>query len=101
MARHATLIRFDGSMFKDKRTHRVGVALGADGELACCRADLVADLGPVWIMAITALHQSYIDAVTIGTCKLGFLVGMASKAQLRLRLHKHEIHIGGFVRTVA
>ena len=36
----------------------------------------------------------------IGPRELGLLRGMAAEAQLGLRLHQHEIHVGGFVRTV-
>ena len=64
-------------------------------------AHLVAVLCAVRIMAIAALNQPDIHAMAIRPRELRLLRGVASVAQLGLRLHQHEIHVGGLVRAVA
>jgi hypothetical protein len=54
----------------------------------------------VRIVAVATLHQSGIDAVTIGPRELRLLRSMASIAQLRLWLYEHKIHVPGHVRAV-
>ena len=101
VARHTAFVCLDRCVLKDERSHRIGVALGADGELSRCGADLVPDLRAVWIVTVTALHQPDINAVTVRTCELSFLAGVTAEAQCSLRFYEHEIHIGGFVWTMA
>jgi hypothetical protein len=88
-------------MLKNEGTHSIGVALGTDRELSGSGANLVSGLSTVGIVTVTALDQSDVDTVTVGPGKLGFLGRVAAEAQVRLRLHQHEIHICGLVRAVA
>ena len=87
-------------MFEDERPHGVGVAFGADGELAGGYADLMAGLRAMRIVTVAALDESNVHPVTVRPCKLSFLRAMASEAQLRLRFDEHEIHIGRLVRAM-
>src|SRR5271166_4727264 len=87
-------------MLKDKRPHGIGVALGTDRELSGSRPNLVAGLRAVRVVAVTALHQSRIDPVTVGPRELRFLRAMAPEAKLCLRFDEHEIHIGRLMRAV-
>ena len=87
-------------MLKDKGSHGVGVALGADRELTGGGTDLVPSLRSVRIVAVATLHQSGIDAVTVGPRKLRLLRSMASIAQQRLRLYEQKIHFLGHVRAM-
>src|SRR5208283_4105079 len=100
VARQATFVGLDRSMFEDERTHGVSVALGADRELTGSGAHLMADLCAVRIMAIAALYESNIDAMTIGPGEFSLLRGMTSIAQGSLRLDQQEIDIAGTVRAV-
>ena len=101
VAGQAAFIGLHRSVFKDERPHGVGVALGADRELTRGSAHLAAGLRPMRIMAVAALDESDIDAVTIRPGKFGLLGGMASIAQCRLWLFQHEVDILGAVRAVA
>jgi hypothetical protein len=51
-------------------------------------------------VAITALNQSDFNAMAIRPGKLRLLCRVAAEAKLSLRLHEHEIHIGGFMCAV-
>ena len=95
VARQTTFVGFHRSVLEDERPHGVGVALGADRELSGGGTHLVAGLGSVRIVAVTALHESDIDPMAVGPRELRLLRGVASKAQLGLRLLQHEIDIGG------
>src|SRR5271165_105706 len=101
VTRQATLVGLHRSVLEDERPHGVSVALGAHRELTSRGTHLVADFRPVRVMAVTALYEPDIDAVTIGPGELRLLRSMASKAQLRLRLLQHEVDISGTVRAVA
>jgi len=87
-------------MLEDEGSHRVGMALGADGELAGGGAHLVANLASMRIVAIAALDQPNVYAMPEGSSELGFLRSVAAIAELSLRLHQHEVHVGGFVGAV-
>jgi hypothetical protein len=76
------------------------VALCANRELAGGSSHLVAGFGAVGIVAIAALYEPDIDAVTIGPGEFGFLCGMASIAQRSLRFYQQEIHVGGAMWAV-
>ena len=71
-------------MLEDEWSHSVRMALGADGELAGGCPHLVTGLRAVRIMAVAALHQPGIDAVTEGPGELRFLGSMTSEAELSL-----------------
>jgi len=101
VTRQAAFVSLYRRVLENERAHGVGMALGADGELSGSSADLVSDLRAVWIVAVAALHESDINAMAIGAGELGLLRGVAAVAQLRLRLHQHEIHITRLVWTVA
>lgn len=98
---HTAFVRFHRRVFEDEGPHGVGVTLGADGKLAGGGADLVPGLRSVGIVAVTALHQPDIDAVTIGPGELGLLRSVATETKVGLRFHQHEIYVFGFVRAVA
>ncbi len=97
----ATFIGLYRGVFEDEWAHGVGVTLGAHRKLPGRGTHLVADFSPVRVMAVTALYESDVHAVTIGPGKLGPLRRVASKAQLSLRLLQHEVDISGTVRAVA
>jgi hypothetical protein len=101
VAGHAAFVRFHRRVFEYEGTHGVGVAFGANRELTGSGSDLMTRLRAVRIVAVATLHQPDIDAVTIGPGELGLLGGVASKAKLGLRFHKHEIYVFGFVWAVA
>ena len=58
-------------------------------------------LGAMRVVTIAALNQSHLDAVPVRPSKLGLLRSVAPEAKVLLRFNQHEIHIGGFVRTMA
>ena len=87
-------------MLEDKRPHGVGVTLGAHRELTGGRTHLVTGLRSVRIVTVAALDQADIDAMAIGPGELGLLRGVASVAQLGLRLHQQEVDVVGAVGTV-
>ncbi len=97
----ATFIGLYRGVFEDEWAHGVGVTLGAHRKLPGRGTHLVADFSPVRVMAVTALYESDVHAVTIGPGELGLLCCMTSKAQLSLWLLQHEIDISGTVRAVA
>ena len=51
-------------------------------------------------MAVAALDKSDIDAMAVRPGEFGLLRGMASVAQLSLRLHQQEVDVLGAVRAV-
>ena len=101
VTRQAALIRLHRRMFEDEGPHRIGVAFGADCELSCRCANLMSGLGAMRVVTIAALNQSHLDAVPVRPSKLGLLRSVAPEAKVLLRFNQHEIHIGGFVRTMA
>ena len=101
VAGEASLISFDRRVLEDEWPHRVGVTSGAYRKLSRGGADLVTSLGPMRVVTITALNQSHFHPMTIRPSKLSLLRRVAAEAKLGLRLHEHEIHIGGFVRIMA
>lgn len=100
VAVQATVLGLHRSVLEDEWTHGVGVALGADRELAGCGSHLVAHLRPMWIVAVAALDESGVNAVAVGPREFRLLGGMASIAQFRLLFHQQEVNVGRFVRTV-
>ena len=101
VAGETSLISLDRGVLKDEWPHSIGVALGANRKLAGGRADLTAALGPVRVVTVTALNQPYVHAMAVRPGKLRLLRSMTAIAKLGLRLHEHEIHIGGFVWIMA
>jgi len=100
VARQAGFVGLYRRVLENEWTHRVRVALRAHGKLSSSRAYLMACLCSVRIVAVAALHETNIDAVTVGTGELRLLAGMATEAQVGLRFHQHEVHVSGLMRTV-
>ena len=73
------------SMLIDERTALVTVALGADRALISRGLQVVWTKGAVSIVAVGALHQSFIHLVMNGHVELGFLLSVAAIAKRRLR----------------
>ena len=101
MTRQAALVGLHRRVFKDERTHCVGMALSADRKLTCGGTNLMSGLRAVRIMAVAALHQADVDPVTVRPGELSPLRRVAAIAQVGLRLYKHEVHVAGLVGTVA
>ena len=100
VAGKTAFIRFHRSVFEDKRSHGVGVALGADRELTGGSSHLVTCLGAMRIVAVAALDKSNIDTMPVRPGKLRLLRGVAAIAQLSLRFRQHEIDICRTMGTV-
>lgn len=100
MATGATFL-LHRNVFKDERPHRFGMAISADGELACCGAQLPSNKAAMRIVAITAGNQAYIHAMPVWSLKLGFLRGVTSVAQQRLLRFEQVIGLGGMMRGMA
>jgi len=79
-------IDLDGRMLVYKRALFVGVAFEADGIMARRGTNLLRSHRSVYVMAIAALNQSFVDAVVERHLELRLLLRMASVAQLGLRL---------------
>lgn len=100
VAREATFVCLDWGVLENERAHRIRVAFRADCKLARCRPHLVTCLRAVRVVAITTLNETDIDSMPVRPGKLRFLSCMAAVAELSLRLHQHEVYVGGFVRAV-
>jgi hypothetical protein len=90
---HRRVLEYEGP-------HGIGVTLGANRKLSGSGPYLVPGLRAVGIMAIAALDEAHINAMTVGPCELGSLLRMATVAELRLRFDEHEVYVVRFVRTV-
>ena len=96
MAGHATL-DLDGFVLVDERTLLVGMALKADQVLRTCGAQLTGQEAAVWIVAIAALHQSFVHAVMKSASELLLGLQVAAVTKLRLLLLHQELT---FLRVV-
>ena len=101
VARQTAFVGLYRGMLEHERPHRVGVTFRADGELSGGRSHLVPALRAVRIVAIAALNEADVNAVSIRPCELCALLCVATVAKLGLRLDQHEIYVGGFVRAMA
>jgi len=101
VAGETAFIRLHRRMLEDKRPHGIGVAFSADCELASSYANLAAGLGSVGIVTVAALYEPNVDTVAVGSRELRLLHRMAAVTQGGLRLHQHEVDVGGVVRTMA
>lgn len=72
-------------MFEHKRAAGLGVALGADHVLIGGRPELSVIEGAMRIVAVSALHQTFIHLVMEGLAEGRLNVGVTAEAQLRLR----------------
>src|SRR6516165_3811373 len=100
MAVQATGLSLHRSVFEDKRTHGVGVALGAYRKLACGRTQLPANRCLVRVVAVAALNQPNIDAVPVRSSKLRLLRAVTTEAEGGLRLDQQEVNVGRSMRIV-
>ena len=92
---------FYRNVFKHKGTHRLRVAICADGELACGAAQLSSNKAAMRIVAITAGNQTHIDAMAVWPLKLSFLRGVASIAKKSFLRFQQMIGLCGIVRRMA
>jgi len=79
---------FHGFVFKGERAGLVGMALEADLVLRRRAAQLLGQKAAVLVMAITATHQTLIDAMPERTLEILPRLGVAAVAKLRLLLHE-------------
>jgi hypothetical protein len=84
-------IGLDGLVLVDEWALLVGVTFEADSILRRGSPYLFGLHGAVDIMAIAALDQALIDAMMEGHFKLGFLLEVASVAELGLRFLQKEL----------
>src|SRR5665213_181035 len=73
------------SMLERERPAHIRVALGADGVLVFSGLLIVGQERPVYIVAVAALDQPFVDLVVDGHIELRLLVSMALVAERRLR----------------
>jgi hypothetical protein len=85
MANHATF-GFDGSVLEGKRPSLIGMAGKADLVLSRGRAQLASQESAMWVMAVAAGNQSFVDAMVEGLGEVRFGLKMAAVTQLRLAL---------------
>lgn len=88
-------------MFKRKRPCGLGVTTGANSELARSRSELTPHKTSVGIVAVAALDQADVDAMTIGSFELSFLGCMASVAKNCLFALEQSASFGRVMRRMA
>ena len=88
-------------VFEHKRPLLVGVALETHRILRRRSPHLFGLHRAVYIVAIAALDQPFVDAMMKGHVELRFLLEMAAIAKFGLRLHKQEIRFFAVVRRMA
>ena len=97
MARFAAF-RLDRLMFEYERSLFVRVARVADRISRCRRAQLLADEPAVRVMAIRALHESFLHPMVEGHIELRLLVEMTAVAELGLCFHQEKVIRAGMMR---
>src|SRR6266568_1091628 len=85
----------------DERSGLVRVALVTHQVLRYRRAQLPRQEATVRIVAVSALHHSFIDPMMEGPSKLLFRFRVAAIAELRLLLFHQELAFFGVMRRVA
>ena len=100
MARRAAFL-FHRNMFESKRSHRLGMAIRADWELAGSGPQLMLHKSSVWVMAIAALHQSHVHAMAIRPAELCLLCRVTAVAQQGLLGLQQIIRLSRMMRRVA
>ncbi len=73
-----------GHMLEDERPHGFGVAVSANRELACGRAELTSNKTAVRVVTVTALNQTDIDTVTVRPGEFSLLCCVTAIAQQSL-----------------
>ena len=89
------------NMFVDEGPLLIDMALVANGVAAGESPYLTQSGGSMRVMAVYALHQSFVHPVVIGLGKVGLRRSVASVAQLRLALDQQVFFILGVMRRVA
>ena len=97
----AAALRLHRHVFVDKGPLLVGVALVADGIAAGRGTNLAQLRRAMHVVTIAALHQSFVDAMTVGTGKVGAGRGMAAIAKIGLSLDEQMLWFFGVMGTVA
>ena len=97
----AAAFGFHRHMLVKERTLLIGMALVTDSIAARQSAQLRYGRGSVGIMAVDALHQSFIHAVVVGFGEIRFGGCVAPIAKLRLALHQQMLFFHRVVRRVA
>src|SRR5260370_21610088 len=87
-------------VFKHEGTLLVGVALEADRILRRRRAHLLGFHCTVWIVAVGALYEPFIDPMVGRHVQLCFLLQMTREAKLGLGLYEQKIRVFTVVRRV-
>jgi hypothetical protein len=77
--------RFDRRMLINKRACLFRMALHTDGVPGDAASQFLLLEGPVWIVTITAVHQSFFYLMVERLRKSGLYVSVAGIAELRLR----------------
>lgn len=100
MARN-TAFNFHRLVLENEWTLLVGVALETDQILRCRGAQLASLKTPVRIVAVAALHHSFVHSVMEGAGELLLGLQMAAVAEARLLLLHQELAFLGVMRIVA
>jgi hypothetical protein len=97
----AAAFGFYGDVFVGERAALVGVAFEAHRIASRQSPHLPNCRRAVDIVAVTALHQTFIHTMVIGLCEISFGRGVAPIAEIRLGLHEQKLPFGRVVRRVA
>jgi hypothetical protein len=92
---------FHRLVFEDERPLLVDVALEAHGVLRGRGAQLACEESTVWIMAVTALHQSFVNAMMKSAVELLLHLQMAAVAEQWLFFLHEKRPIFAVMRAVA
>ncbi len=88
-------------MLKSEWSLQIGVAGEADRVLRRRCAQLPSEEAPVWVVAVGAADQPFVDFVVGGAIEVGADVLMAGVAQLRLRDFQQPLLYCGLVGRMA
>ena len=82
-------LHFHRRMFEDERAAFLGMTIDADLPVGLPQHGLI--VGPVWVVAVAALHKPFGNAVMGWQSELRLNGGMARITQLRLRLTQQAL----------
>ena len=97
----AATLGFDWHVLVDEGTLLIGVALVTDGVSAGQGLQLANGGSPVRVMAVVALHQTFVHPVMERLGEIRFGGNMAAIAQLRLALNQQVLWLLGVMGRVA
>jgi len=92
---------FDWNMLEHERSLLVGVAFVTSCVAARKSLHLAQGCGPVYVMAVTTLDQSFVDAVMVRLCEVCFLRNVTAVTKRWLGPHKQMLLFLGVVRRMA